>query len=269
MAKVVFWSPFKDAVGCSHVAVAVSSIMGITHKSTCLLMHSNFDTKKLESCFTLYNDLNTGDVLVDSSLGIGSVIRLLKSNKLTPDAIQNYAKPVLKGRLDILYGMEASQGEDSEVLKNLPYIIKKSDEIYDVVFIDLTKTANEEYVQEVLADADIVVTVINQDYIKIEEYFTKYANLELLKNKNKLLVIGNYENKSKYNTSNIKFKYRYKDSIYAVPHNYSFSDACNDGNVLDFLYRNINADSKDYNGYFISQTSQIVEKIVEIAKIKE
>lgn len=269
MAKVVIWSPFKDAVGCSHVAVAVSSIMGIKHKTTCLLMHSNFSTKKLESCFTLYNDLNTGDIITDSSLGIGSVIRLLKSNKLTPDAIQNYAKPVLKGRLDILYGMESDMSENSEALKNLPFIIKKADEIYDVVFIDLTKTTEEEYVKEVLADADIVLTVINQDYIKIEEYFTKYVNIDILKNKNKLLVIADYENKSKYNSSNIKFKYRYKEPIYTVPHNYIFSDACNDGNVLDFLYKNINADSKDYNGYFIDKTSNIVEKIVEIAKIKE
>ena len=82
-----------------------------------------------------------------------------------------------------------------------------------------------------------MLTVINQDYIKIEEYFTKYVNIDILKNKNKLLVIADYENKSKYNSSNIKFKYRYKEPIYTVPHNYIFSDACNDGNVLDFLYK--------------------------------
>lgn len=269
MAKIVFWSPFEEAVGCSHVAVAVSSLMGITHKSTCLLMHSNFGTRKIESCYTLYNDLKSSDMVSESSIGIGSVVRLLRSNKLTPDAIQNYAKPVLKGRLDIMYGMESNSSENKESLKDLPFIIKKANEIYDAVFVDLTKSTKEEYVKEILADADLVVTVINQEYIKIEEYFTKHINTEILKNKTKLLVIGDYESKSRYNTSNLKFKYRYKEPIYAVPHNYMFSDACNEGNVLDFLYKNINADSKDYNGFFIAQTADIVEKIVEIAKIRE
>ncbi|MDO4282029.1 MAG: hypothetical protein Q4D02_00145 [Clostridia bacterium] len=269
MAKIVFWSPFKEAVGCTHVAVAVSSLMGITHKSTCLLMHSNFGTKKIEACYTLYNDLKNGDMISESSLGISSVARLLKSNKLTPDAIQNYAKPVLKGRLDVLYGTESDSSENKDILKDLPFIIKKANDIYDAVFIDLTKTTDEEYVKEILADADLVITVVNQDYIKIDEYFEKYINIDILKNKTKLLVIGDYESKSKYNTSNLKFKYRYKDTIFAVPHNYIFADACNDGNVLDFLYKNINADSKDYNGFFITQTSNIVEKIVEITKIKE
>ncbi len=269
MAKIVFWSPFKEEVGCSHVAVAVSSLMGITHKSTCLLTHSNFETKKIESCYTLYDDLKNNDIIADSSLGIGSVMRLLKSNKLTPEVIQNYAKPVLKGRLDILYGIGVDTVENREALKNLPFIVKKADELYDAVFVDLTKTLKEEFVREVINDADVLVIVINQDYVKIDRYFSKYVNEDILKNKNKILVIGDYESKSKYNVQNIKFKYRYKEPIYTIPHNYIFTDACSDGNVLDYLYKNINADPKDYNGAFISSTTQIVEKLFDIAKIKE
>lgn len=270
MAKVVFWSPFSSAVGCTHVAIAVSSLMGITHKSTCLLMHGNFDSKKIESSYTLYDDLKDNNTLNDSNIGIASLMRLLKSNKLTSDAIQNYAKPVLKGRLDILYGMNSQNiDEHNEVLANLPFIVKKASEVYDIVFVDLPKTTKEEYVVEVLTDADIVVTVLDQDGIKIKEYFEKLKDMEILKNKAKLVVLGDYEAKSKYNISNIRFKYHLKEPIYTVPHNYMFTDACNEGNVLDYLYRNINADAKDYSGYFITQTSEIIEKIVEIAKIKE
>ena len=48
-----------------------------------------------------------------------------------------------------------------------------------------------------------------------------------------------------------------------------FADACNDGNVLDFLYRNINALPKDYNGEFIIKATEIVEELVKRLKIKE
>lgn len=269
MAKIVFWNPFEGMVGCTHTAIAISSVMGITHKSTCLLMHGNFDSKKIESSYTLYENLKDNNTLNDSSLGISPLVRLLKSNKLTPEAIQNYAKPVLKGRLDILYGMDLDTEESKSTLENIPFIMKKANEVYDVVLVDLPKTAKQEFVKEVIANADVVVIVLNQDSIKIDDYFKEVQNMDILKNKTKLVVIGDYEDKSKYNLSNIKFKYHLKDPLYAVPHNYQFVDACNEGNVLDYLYRNINAEPKDYNGYFISQTSQVVEKIVDIAKIKE
>ena len=39
-----------------------------------------------------------------SDTGIDALDRLLRSNKLTPENIPNYAKPILKGRLELLYG---------------------------------------------------------------------------------------------------------------------------------------------------------------------
>ena len=68
---------------------------------------------------------------------------------------------------------------------------------------------------------------------------------------------------------NIKNKYRIKDPIFALPHNYLFADACNMGMVIDFLYKNFNADPKDYTGEFIQETKKIVDKIAELAKIRE
>jgi len=44
---------------------------------------------------------------------------------------------------------------------------------------------------------------LKQDGIKIKEYFEKLKDLEILKNKAKLVVLGDYEAKSKYNISNV------------------------------------------------------------------
>lgn len=270
MARVVFWSPNATMTGNTHTAVAVSTLMGIVHKATTLLMQGNFDSKKIESSFTMYDQLKESGALDNANLGVSALIRLVTSNKLTADAIQNYAKPVLKGRLDLLYGMTSKDKDGyKDLVNNLPYITRKAAEIYDLVFIDLPKTANYKYIKDTLADSEIVVCTVNQDVVKLDQFFQKVQNVEELKDKKVIYVISDYENKSKFNIANIKMKYRVKDEIFAIPHNFMFADACNSGSVIDFFYKNINADPKDYNGYFISKTNEIVSKIFELSKLKD
>lgn len=270
MPRVVFWSPNNSMTGTTHAIIAVSTLMGITHKTTSLLMQGHFNSRKIESSFTPYDELIASGAFENSNLGVSALIRLVTSNKLTADAIRNYAKPVLKDRLDVLYGMNSKERDDYlQLVNNLPYITRKASEVYDLVFVDLPKDSDEKFKKDTLADAEIVVCVINQDEVKLSNFFENINNMEELKDKTKIFVVADYEPKSRYNLSNIKNKYRIKDPIFAVPHNYMYSDSCNMGNAIDFFYRNMNADSKDYNGQFISMTKEIVEKIVEIAKIRE
>lgn len=270
MPRVVFWSPDSSMTGTTHAIIAVSSLMGISHKATCLLMQGHFNSRKIESSFTPYDELLASGALDNANLGVSALIRLVTSNKLTADAIQNYAKPVLKERLDVLYGMNSKERDDyDQLVNNLPYITRKAAEIYDLVFVDLPKDSDEKFKLDTLADSEIVVCVVNQDEVKLNDFFSKIDSIEELKGKTKIYLVADYEPKSRYNLLNIKNKYRIKEPIYAVPHNYLFADACNMGNVIDFFYKNLNADPKDYNGIFISQTLDVVNKIVEIAKIKE
>lgn len=270
MPRVVFWSPFEKMTGNTHTAIAVSTLMGIAHKTTCILLQGNFDSRKIESAFTPYDSLLESGALDNQNLGASAVIRLLTSNKLTADAMQNYAKPVLKNRLDILYGM-SSKDEDgyNDLVNNLPYISRKADELYDLVFIDLPKGTNKKYVKDVLADAEIIVCTVNQDEVKLESFFDQIDKMEELKGKKLIYVLSDYESMSRYNISNVKLKYKIKDPIYAIPHNYLYADACNVGNVIDFFYKNLNASPKDYNGAFIAQTNEIVENIFEFCKLRD
>lgn len=270
MARVVFWSLDHGMTGNTYTALAVSTLMSINHKTSSILMQGNFNSKTIESAFTSYYSLKESGALNNSNVGVSALIRLVTSNKLTSDAIQNYAKPVLKDRLDVLYGMNSKDIDGyRELVNNLPYITRKAAEVYDAVFLDLPKTLNAKYIKDALADADIVVCTVNQDVVKLDDFFTRVNEIEELKEKQKLFVISDYESKSKYNISNIKIKYKIKDPIYVLPHNYIFSDACNSGNVIDFFYKNLNSDLKDYNGYFILQANEIVEKIFEMAKLRD
>lgn len=270
MAKVAFWSPDPSMTGNTHSIIAVSTLISIAHKTSSLLMHGNYDSKKIESAYTPYSELKESGTFSNSNIGVSALIRLATSNKLTSDAVQNYAKPVLKERLDVLYGM-TQKDEDAytELVNNLTYIARKANEIYDLVFIDLPKDTNKKYVLDTLAESDIIVCIVNQDAVKFDSFMDTINKVEQIKDKPKIFVIGDYEQKSKYNVQNIKLRYRIKDELFIVPHNYIFSDACNDGNIINFFYNNINADTKDYNGFFVSQILRIVEKIIEVAKIKD
>ena len=270
MAKVVFWSPEEGYSGCTHVALAVSSLMGISHKTSCLIIDANCNGKKIESSYTLYDDLMNTNGFSDSNMGMNAIMRLIKSNKLSPEVIQNYSKPVLKGRLDVMYSASANTDTEArEILSYMPLVVNNANENYDVTFIDLPKGATDDSVIKILSEANIVVCVIPQEVTKLNEAFKKINDIDALKNKTKLLVLGNYESCSKYNVFNIKLKYKIQDPIYVLPHNYLFADACNDGSVLDFLYKNINSPAKDYNGEFIQKTTEIVNEITKILKIKE
>lgn len=270
MAKIVFWSPEEGTSGCTHVAIAVSSLMGITHKTSSLLIDANSNSKKIASSYTLYDDLVNANSFNDSNLGMNAIMRLIKSNKLSPDIIQNYSKPVLKGRLDILYSAVANTTtEERENLLSMPLVTKNADEVYDLVFVDLPKTTTDDSAIRVLSQADVIVCVVPQEVEKLSNILKKIEGVDEIKDKAKLFVVGNYEAGSKYNIFNLKMKYKLPEPLYVLPHNYMFADACNDGNVLDFLYRNINALPKDYNGEFITRATEIVEELVKKLKIKE
>lgn len=270
MAKIVFWSPLEGAAASTHTIVAASTLMGVVHKAKCLLMQANAKSRKIESAFTPYDQLIQSGVFNSAETGIGALLKIVISNKLSASTIKNYAKPVLKERLDILYGNTSTEkGQYEHVLENLPLISRRADEIYDLVFIDAPKGTSDKRLLDILSDADVVVCVLNQDIIKFTEFFDAVNKVSEIKNKSKIFVIGDYEEKSKYNVRNLRRRFGIKEEILVIPHNLYFAESLNDGEVIDFFYKNMNADSSDYNGNFITNVNELVERIITESKIKD
>lgn len=268
MPKIVFWSPKADPVGQTLASVAVSTLMAIEEDYSNILLHGHWQARKIESAFTDYESLKKLNVFNSSSIGITALARLVESNKLTAESIRNYAKPVLKQRLDIMYGTNvASREQFANLTKSLSMVIQKSTETYDLVWVDLPKGVEKEYIIKVLEGADYIICTMSQDEVFIDEFMELYLENEIIKDKPKMLLMCNYEPRSKYNIKNIRRKYGIKENIMAIPHNYVFSDACNDGNVIDFFYKNLAADKNDYNGYFIDETRKVVKEIKENVRI--
>lgn len=264
MSRVVFWSPNESMNGTTHCIIAVSALMGIMYDKSILLINGNNNSNKLESSFTQYNKLINDQYYINSNTGKHNLYYLINNN-LTSDLLRNYTSTIIKGKFDILYGTNLKDKDEySYILNNMTYITRKSDEIYDYIFLDCPKGKTNQNVIDVLNDAEVIVSVINQDEVKLEEFFDSLNEMEELKNKTNIIVIGNYDKNSKYNINNIKIRNRVKDNIYMVPHNYIFSDSCNDGQALNFFYSNLNSSKDDYNGAFISQILQIIQKIISV-----
>ena len=268
MPKVVFWSPLATSVGQTHASIAVSTLMAIEEDFSNILLHGHWQAKKIESSFTQYPSLKAQNVFNSSSIGITALARLVESNKLTPESIRNYAKPVLKQRLDVMYGTNVASREQFNQLTNtLSMVVQKANETYDLVWVDLPKGTEKSYITKVLEEADYIICTINQEAVFLEEAMEEYLSNEIIKKKPKMLLMCDYEAKSKYNIQNIRRKYGIKEAIHAIPHNYVFTDACNDGSVIDFFYKNIAADKNDYNGFFIQEVRKLMKTVLEHIRI--
>jgi len=268
MPKIVFWSPSVVSNGQTHASIAVSTLMAIEEDYSNILLHAHWQARKIESAFTEYSSLKAQNVFNTSSIGITALSRLVESNKLTPESIRNYAKPVLKQRLDIMYGTNVDSREQFNQLTNtISMVIGVSNQTYDLVWVDLPKGTEREYIKKALEDADYIICTIRQEQVHIDEVMKEYLENEIIKNKPKMLLMCDYEPKSKYNIPNIRRKYGIKDDIKVLPHNYVFTDACNDGTVVDFFYKNLGADKNDYNGYFINEVRDITKTVLNHVKI--
>ena len=225
---------------------------------------------KIESSFTPYEQLLSSGILKSAETGVGALTKIIVSNKLSASTIRNYAKPVLKEKLDILYG-NVSNEEDQyqQVLNNFSFMARRADEIYDLVFIDCPKGDESEGVKRILSDADVVVCIVNQDTVKLASFFEEVEKNELIKDKPKIYVLADSEERSKFNARNVRRKYGVADPLLVIPHNLYFAEACNQGEIIDYFYKNINADSGDYNGDFITNVNELVQQIIIETKIKD
>ena len=181
MPKIVFWSPLAKMSGNTHAAIAVSTLMGMEEDVSAILLHAHWQSKKIESSYTDYDQLKNMNIFTNSNIGMTALSRLSESNKLLPESIKNYAKPVLKQRLDIMYGTNVTTRDQFKALsETFPAIIRKADEAYDFVIVDSPKGVEHDYIKEILEDADLVICTVNQDIVMLDEYFEELEKNELI-----------------------------------------------------------------------------------------
>lgn len=269
MPIITFWSNEKNETAQTLSMAAVATYMAIEHNYKILILSTKNNDKTLEECFWNLNKSTNlikeiaGNKKVALDSGIDGLIKIIASNKTSPEIITNYTRIVFKDRLDVLFSTETNtEQEYAQIKKVYPEVLKTASQYYDLVFVDLNKGLDEEYNREILEMSDVIIANLTQRLKLINEFAKLREEEQFLSKRNIMLLLGRYDKFSKYSAKNITRFYHMKKEPGVVPYNTLFFEACSEGKIADFFLRMRNLDKLDRNAIFIDEVKKIAESIV-------
>lgn len=276
MAIIAFWSDEEKETGQSMSMVALSTYMAIEHNYRILDISANFKEQTLENSFwdfqkrdNLVKELSQGQNRMAQAgfeSGVEGLIRIINSNKTSDNIVASHTKVVFKERLDVLCAPKTQNYDEYKEICNLyPEIMKVANRDYDLIFIDVSRRMQQEYIDRILECADVVIVNITQRLKTIDKLLELKTNDQFDK-KRTLINIGRYDRYSKYNLKNVE-RYLKEKNLFAVPYNTLFFEACAEGSVTEFFLRMRKIDPEDRNAIFIQETKRLANGL--IYKLKE
>lgn len=274
MSIVTFWNSSKQQTGQTLSIAAIATYMAIEHNYKILVISTTDREDNFRRCFweEKKKKKNLGIFGPNANLeienGVEGLVRVIRSNKISPDIITNYTKVVFKDRLEILLGSESDLKEENttenmNIQSVYPDIITMANRYYDIVLIDLDNNIEEEIRKNIMHQSDIVVVNIGQRLRDIEKYSELKQQIPMLQTKKTILMIGRYDKFSKYNAKNITRYLGEKNKIQTIPYNTLFFEAAEEAGIPDlFLRFKKSIDPEDRNAFFIEEVKRATENIM-------
>ena len=268
MSVVTFWSDGREQTGKTLSIAAISTYMAVEHNYRILIISTGYRDDTLNQCFWKEKKVkrnfglfgpNTNEILEEGIVGLAKVV---KSNKLSPENITNYTKIIFKDRLEVLQGFRGETSDYDELEKTYPDIINLANSYYDLVFIDLDNEMNPSIREMILANSDLIVANISQRLTSIDRFMETRENTPILNSKKTLLLIGKYDNFSKYSIKNITRYMGEKNKVSTIPYNTLFFEACEEAKLPDLIFNLRKIDEEDINGFFLSEVKRTSENIM-------
>ena len=266
MAIVSFWTEDSKETGQTSTAIAVATQMAI-HNKKVLLISTYANNKEFDAAYlkpqvqktNLLSFLNLTKKSVGMESGVTGLMKIEGSNKLTPDMIRDYTGIIFKDRLEVLSGFDGV--ETAAIDSFYVSLVKKANMAYDIVIIDLKKGINE-LAQDMLTVSDVIVYGMTQKRHSIEEYSKSRKEGYTSKMNNLIGYIGRYDKFSKYTQKNIIRSIKTKDSLFPIVYNTLFSDACDEGGVVDYFLKMQTVSEKDRNANFLNNVKELIQGIL-------
>ncbi len=267
MAIVSFWTEDSKETGQTSTAIAVATQMAIQHNKKVLLISTYANNKEFDAAYlkpqvqktNLLSFLNLTKKSVGMESGVTGLMKIEGSNKLTPDMIRDYTGIIFKDRLEVLSGFDGV--ETAAIDSFYVSLVKKANMAYDIVIIDLKKGINE-LAQDMLTVSDVIVYGMTQKRHSIEEYSKSRKEGYTSKMNNLIGYIGRYDKFSKYTQKNIIRSIKTKDSLFPIVYNTLFSDACDEGGVVDYFLKMQTVSEKDRNANFLNNVKELIQGIL-------
>ncbi len=261
----------QSRYGTTSSCIAYATWLSIQHNIKVLLITTSFNDKLInESFWTEQKKKSFGFLGKNYKIGVETngivgLDRMIRSNKLSPDIITDYAQIVLTNRLEIIAGVQNNKEQYDSVKEKYAQIITQAGKYYDMVVVDLNRSVGKQAEIDILNASDIVVSLVPQRAKMIEEIKDLIDKGEFLKEKNTVMAIGKYMNETKYNAKNItRNLLRRKDIINTIPYNNLFFEASQEGTVIDLFLNIMRVKEKDINYTFVDE----LKKLNDAIKIK-
>ena len=268
MSIVTFWNGTDEQCGTTSSSLAFATQTAIEHNMKVLLISTSLNDSLIRDSFWkpvrnkglgLFS--STKQSAFDTN-GVEGLDRVIRSNKISPDIITDYTKIVLTDRLEILLGIEGTQGQFDLIKDRYSQIVSLAGKYYDMVIVDLDRKVGQQAELDILNASDIVVAMIPQRAKQIEKIKDLISKNKLLKAKNTIIAIGKYFNNTKYNAKNISRNLlKQKDIINVIPYNNLFFEASQEGKVIDLFLSFMRIREKDENYNFIQELKRLYEMI--------
>lgn len=235
-----------------------------------LLVSTGLNDSIIKDCFWTKRKKRALDIFSAPSnnidkTGVEGLDRVIKSNKITPDGIQDYTSIVLTNRLDVLLGVEGNQAQYDNIKDKYAKIISLANQFYDMVIVDLDKNIGNIVENEILRISDIVVAIISQREKQIMRTKEYIENSKILDGNKVIFTVGKYMEDTKYNAKNISrslLKIR-KRIINTIPYNNLYFEASQEGKVVDLFLNFMRIKDTDPNYEFLEEIRRLDINIKE------
>lgn len=271
MAIISFWSDGEKETGKTSSIAAIATYLSINSNYKTLLFNTEYNDSSLENCFweQKKSKRNMEFILkyrADIAAGTSGVAKAVLSNKTSPEIVKNYTKTIFKNRLEILTEPKISQEDYETQRTTYREIAKMSNRYYNLVFVDITGSLEDNITRNMLEISDIIVVNLPQNLKKINEYYELKQTEPLFDKYKTVVLIGKCDKQSKYNAKNIARYMNIKD-LYPVPYTTQFLEATNEGKVDEYFMKYRVKSHPDENTYFVEEIKNISTRLLE--KIKE
>ena len=268
MSIVTFWNNGKEQNGKTLSVVSIATYMAIEHNYKILVVSTGFNDESLNNCFWKEKKVkrNMGIFGPNTNLamenGIEGLSKMIRSNKISPESITNYTKIIFKDRLEILQSFRGSADKYNELKENYADVINFANRYYDLVFVDLDMDLGENIVDSILENSNLIVANLSQRITSIDRFIEKREEKPILKSKKTLILIGRYDNFSKYNVKNISRYMGERNKVSTIPYNTLFFEASEEAKIPDFFLSIRKLGEDDRNGFFLAEVKRTSENIL-------
>lgn len=276
MAIIGFWSGSKKETGQTVSICSIATHMAIEHNYKILLIDATFDDDTMERGFwkveknkkDFAKQLNKGKM--DIASGAEGLVSAVASNKATPEVITNFTRVVFKNRLDVVCGLKTKVYADfRKSLMLYKDLIKAADKYYDLVFIDLPKTLDDEVTKTLLETSNIIIYNFTKNLKQADEYLENMQKYPDILTKEKVIpLLSNSDDETVYNVKNYTRYIGEKREICSVPYNTTFVKNISEAGIAQFfLTTRLSGKLNDKNTEFVKSVDGMCKRIIE--KLKE